>query len=86
MDTRKPAQRRLYHQVSEVGHGGIPHEHCVGLVRLLAISNREPELLNAQFAAGQYAQACRKGDEGKTQFWLRMIGQAGYSLESESFN
>ena len=83
MDTRKTSQRMLHRQLSEVNHGGIPQEHCVGLSRLLALDQREPELLNAKFAAGQYAQACRKGDERSKQLWLRKITQAGYTLECE---
>ena len=80
MDTRKSNQRKLYHQVSEVDHGGIPEEHCLGLVRLLALTQREPQLLMAQFAASCYADACRHGDDRGQQLWLFKIAEAGYDI------
>ena len=43
-------RRNLNCRVSEVDHGGIPQEHCVGLVRLMALKQGESQLLNAQLA------------------------------------
>lgn len=63
--------------------GGIPPHHAKPLEIIQGIKTRADEVLEAQWMASHYTDACSRRNESERKGWLKRLESAGYSLDGK---